>query len=722
MKKHWNAKWIIDPSFKGLKPIDIFRKEMQCKNIEEHRDNLKNKHMLIRKKFRVCNKEKNAVINITADDYYKLYINGQFVGQGPAPGYYFAYKYNCYDISKYLVEGENVIAVHVYYQGLRNRVWNSGDYRQGMIAEVYMDHNIILSTDETWKYQISEAFKSGGTTGYETQYLENFDSRLYDEDWITTAYNDSKWSQVSVNEDIDYSFEKDSTVPLEVYERKAVEVNRYYENSYLIDFGQEITGQFLMTAQGNAGQVIEIRYGEELDELDETHVRYHMRCNCDYQEFWTLSGAVDHLNIYDYKAFRYVEVIVPKGCTVKSDFTAIVRHYPFEDKGFIYQSSNKMIDHIIKICKNGVKYGTQEVYVDCPTREKGQYLGDFTVTGHSHIYLTGKTDMYKQTLIDFANSTFICHGIMAVAPGARMQEIADFSMQWPMQLHQYYRQSGDKSFLNEMYKKLVDLEEYFKSYERKDGLLVKVDEKWNLVDWPNNLRDNYDCELSKPMGDECHNVINAHYYGMLTYIEKIRSILHIEPINDLDSYKKSFVKAFYNEELQLFVDKENSTHSAMHSNALPLLFDLFPTNNIENAVKLIKNRIHHCGVQMSYFVLKALAKVGEYEAVYTFIKELWSTMVKEGATTCYEAWGKNQKFNTSLCHPWASAPIPILVEEVIGLNPEEPGWSKIRFAPHIPESLETFKLEVKVKCGRINIKKENGILTIEAPHGVEIIH
>lgn len=38
-------------------------------------------------------------------------------------------------------------------------------------------------------------------------------------------------------------------------------------------------------------------------------------------------------------------------------------------------------------------------------------------------------------------------------------------------------------------------------------------------------------------------------------------------------------------------------------------------------------------------------------------------MIKEGATTCYEVWGKNQKWNTSLFHPWSTAPVAVLFEE-----------------------------------------------------------
>ena len=79
-------------------------------------------------------------------------------------------------------------------------------------------------------------------------------------------------------------------------------------------------------------------------------------------------------------------------------------------------------------------------------------------------------------------------------------------------------------------------------------------------------------------------------------------------------------------------------------------------------------------------------------------------MLKEGATTCFEAWGKDQKWNTSLCHPWASAPIPVLIEDIIGLKPAVPGWKEIKFTPKIPESIKELDLKIKVKSGEIRVK------------------
>ncbi len=723
MNKVWQAKWIMAPCFSEVNPLSLFHKEMESISLPEHREDLKNIHMFVRKKFAISYVSHSAYIDITADDYYKLYINGEFVGQGPAPAYHFRYFYNRYDISRYLKPGDNVIAVHVYYQGLVNRVWNSGDYRQGMIAEVYVDDELIVATDSTWRHSLSKAWSSGGIIGYDTQFLENIDSRLLETQWRNPDFDDSHWQPVYENHNHDHILCIQPTPSVDVYRISPKEVVKLNPGHYLIDFGREITGQFTMEAEGNSGQVIEIRCAEELD--DQNRARYEMRCNCHYQEFWTLSGkGKDTLEFYDYKAFRYVEVIGPEDTIDLESFGAIVRHYPMDEEDCTFYTSDNLLNSIWDICRSGVKYGCQEGYLDCPNREKGQYLGDLTITGHSHIYLTGDLRLYKKAIEDFALSAFVCPGLLSVAPGSLMQEIADYSMQWPMQLIRYYWHSGDIEFLERMYPTVENLVNYFERYRRSDGLLENVKDKWNLVDWPENARDGYDFDLGRPVGNGCHNVVNAFYYGMIKNFNEIRDILGIDYRDELPQLRSSFIKAFYDNEARLFTDAAGSNHFALHSNALPLYFGITPRDSQREAVEFIRGKGFSCGVYMAYFVLKALARAGEHELVYSFITSnsihSWRNMIREGATTCFEAWGKDQKWNTSLCHPWASAPIPVMIEDIIGLTPLAPGWKQIKFDPKLPASLRELELSIKVRTGRINVRYADGEYSITAPRGITI--
>ena len=91
-----------------------------------------------------------AILKITADDYFKLYINGKFVLQGPPPAYPQKFYYMEIDISAFLQEGENTFAVHGYYQGLINRVWVSGDLRACFWCELRVDDKLVLVGDESW--------------------------------------------------------------------------------------------------------------------------------------------------------------------------------------------------------------------------------------------------------------------------------------------------------------------------------------------------------------------------------------------------------------------------------------------------------------------------------------------------------------------------------------------------------------------------------------------
>ncbi|MDF2663415.1 MAG: alpha-L-rhamnosidase, partial [Paenibacillus sp.] len=262
--KHWSARWIMDEAFFGLKPIDLYRKELEAYNGPKHRDDLKNRHMLARKTFVLKEPFDRAILDITADDTYKLYINGQFVGQGPAQGNYYHYYYNRHDVTSLLREGDNVIAVHVYYQGLVCRAFNSGDYRQGLIAELSVDGRIAARTDSSWKIERAREYEDGGIIGYDTQYLEHIDNRLKLTGWRKAEFDDTAWLQPFVHEADDHRLFEQPTPPLSVYTVKPARIAPIAGGEgYSIDFGEERTGQFTMKAQGSPGQTVEIRCGEE---------------------------------------------------------------------------------------------------------------------------------------------------------------------------------------------------------------------------------------------------------------------------------------------------------------------------------------------------------------------------------------------------------------------------------------------------------------------------
>ena len=91
---NFSGKWITSERFASLKPRNVFHRQLAPATPPEDPD-LLNRHILFRKKFMLTPEEAASVrIFISADDYYKLYVNGRFAGQGPTAGYDFHYFYN----------------------------------------------------------------------------------------------------------------------------------------------------------------------------------------------------------------------------------------------------------------------------------------------------------------------------------------------------------------------------------------------------------------------------------------------------------------------------------------------------------------------------------------------------------------------------------------------------------------------------------------------------
>ncbi len=654
-----SASLIVPKRFAHLQPLDLLCREQEHRPVELPEE-LKNLHMTYRYRFQFA-AGKPVTLHITADDYYKLYINGSFVGQGPAQGYHFSYHWNEYDITAYLHDGENEIVTQVYYQGLINHAYQSGDRRMGLLAAAFQNGCCLFGTDECWECAVSDAYVMTHTMGYDTVIAENVDLR-----------KPLRYEKCAIGWET-YTFCDTPVTPLSVYTVEPVEVSRI-PGGYLYDFGGEITAVLSVRMSGKAGQRVRILCGEELCDSPE-RVRYDMRCNSRCEEYITLEEGENTYCQYEYRGFRYAAVL-PEGDGELPEIKAQVQHYPFDDAYCQLETESEVLKAVWDMCKRSVKYGCQETYIDCPTREKGQYLGDMVITSRAQVILTGDTSLLKKAIRDIMASSRISEGLMAVAPSGLMQEIADYSLQFPILALWHYECTGDREFLKENLAVCRKMLEHFARFTRPDGLLEDVTDQWNLVDWPENLRDGYDFPLTRPMkkGSGCHNVLNAFYVGCVDTVEKICKILGVPCESQSSRLRQAFNREFFNSRIGLYTDSAHTDHSALHSNVIPLFYGLCPPEHEQKIADYIVSKKLCCGVYMAYFLLKALCRVGRTQDALALItsteENSWYNMVREGATTCFEAWGKDQKWNTSLCHPWASAPISLLAEDILPVMPE----------------------------------------------------
>ncbi len=642
--------WITDSEFSELAPRNVFHRQKEKLNFsEEHL----NAHILFRGSFDLKNLTHPATVYITADDYYKLYVNGNLVCMGPALAYHSRYGYNTVDISEYLRVGRNVIAVHTLYQGLINRVWQSGDFRHGLIFDIFVGGKCVLKSDESILTARHTAYTVTGRCGYDTQFLEKYDSRDVVSGFADVDFDDEKWEHARIAKYADHTLIPQKTKMLEL-ERIEPKSKKQTPNSIIYDFGEIYVGYLVVRARGKNGDTVTVKCAQEL--LSDGTLRYNLRANCEYIEEWVLSGKTDTLDWFDYKSFRYAELVIPDGVEI-IDCHFLSRHYPFmlrTDMKPEYRTNEK-IQKVWRLAVNSQKYGAQEAILDCMEREKGFYVGDGCYTVLAHSILTGEDDIARKLIDDGFYSTFITDGMVTCLGCSFMQEIAEYPLMLIFFVLWHYRIFGDREYLAENYQKAVKLlEAYRREYENKDNL-VSVYDKWSVVEWPANYRDGYDVDLSQAV--ECHTVhISdfAYYIEAVHTLNLIAKILGIPDYRDESMLRIKFNNAFYDSDRGMYRDSNETEHVSMVGNIFPYAFRLSDDERFyENMENVIRERgIRAVSMFTSFPMMIGLVRRGKYELLKEqFLDDgAWLRIISEDSYTSFEGWGRECKWNTSLFH------------------------------------------------------------------------
>ncbi len=650
MSHRFQGKWITSEEFASLMPRNVFHRQLEplSPDCSEHR----NRHLLFRKRFVLTNDFSQARLFITADDYYMLFVNGKFAGQGPAPSYHFQYNYNVIDLTPYLIKGDNVIAVHTLYQGLINRVWQSGDKRHGLICDLEIDGCCVLASGEDFMVKLHTGYTESGICGYQTQFLETYDSRAPEVGFEHPDYVDDDWEYARTCLHDDHVTVAQQSQML-VFERITPIQTKIKDNRVIWDFGATYVGYLDIIATGNEGDEILVRCGQELN--DDGSVRYALRANCVYEEKWILGKGKSRLDWFDYKAFRYAELILPEGAQLLSA-SLRARHYPFALKAALKTkfAQNEQLCRIWELCVNTQKYGVQEVIQDCMEREKGFYLGDGCYTALTHMVLTQDDSMVRKLIDDAFCTSFITPTLVTCMDCSFMQEIAEYPLMLVYLVLWHYRFTGNKAYLAQNYAKVVDLlNAYREEYEH--DCLIKELNKWCVVEWPANFRHGYDVDIRE--GQVCHQAhvsINAYYIAAVRYANKMAHELGVPDYRDESALLEAFYGAFFDKERKLFKDGEHTGHISLVGNVFAYGLDLCPDE--ETKQNILSMLDEHGMASLSMFctfpMLWGLTRDSDERRIREALlhQGTWSRILREDGTTTFEGWGKDTKWNTSLFH------------------------------------------------------------------------
>jgi hypothetical protein len=139
-----------------------------------------NQILMARKRFRLSDPSQGW-LRITADSYYRLYINDQWVNDGPSRSWPEHFQYDELDVSSYLRSGENEIRVIARYYGV-------GDFHRvprhpGMLAQLDVrlknGRRETIITDRTWEVAMADAWTTNTPkVSIQMEPAEWYDARL----------------------------------------------------------------------------------------------------------------------------------------------------------------------------------------------------------------------------------------------------------------------------------------------------------------------------------------------------------------------------------------------------------------------------------------------------------------------------------------------------------------------------------------------------------------
>ncbi len=110
----------------------------------------------------------------------------------------------------------------------------------------------------------------------------------------------------------------------------------------------------------------------------------------------------------------------------------------------------------------------------------------------------------------------------------------------------------------------------------------------------------------------------------------------------------------------------------------------------------------------SYLVHDAIAEAGHAADLLTLMQR-WSQFLTDGYDTFGECWG----WGTPV-HGWSSTPTKDLIQHVLGIQPAEPGFASVRFAPALG-TLTAVDASVPTPRGAVTVSIAGGTATIDSP-------
>ncbi len=724
-----------------------------------------NTYAHFRKDFVLSKAEKNAVLYITADQSYRLWINGKYVTRGPARGYQSHWPYDTVCIGSFLKDGENYISVEVYNPGVStfSYIFQSS---AGFLCAGNLGSMSIFS-DSTWLARYDQAHKRD-TANYSIQlsFQEHVDAKRDDRTWITspsrpkgwqranaTAFGSMPWHDIeergipqlretrrfpercisrchgkvavqykdwrNVAQGLYFELKNNSWKPedtlLKPDNNFMVKIPSSREgafNAVTLDMGETVVGPCSIVVEGGRADDYIDLFFHEICEKDGSPVILDIDasnpCCISMANRLVLSGNKTSYDFYQILGFRYVTIISQENTQdISLRISVNDTGYPYDIKGK-FECSDRQMNDIWNICLRTEQVCSLDSYIDTPWREQGQWWGDARIQFWNTMAMDNDVRLFRRGIRSIAGQSVPNGLTYGLAPTkAHTCILPDYSLVWIMTIYDYYWQTGELSLFEEMIPRINSLLDYFRhDAPRCKGLLSYDPRYWLFLDWSN---------LEKKGSPTLYNM---WYLLALRTLNKMFSLTGHEveakaTAKEGNELEAKIENQLFDEDAGLFCDgldtngdpyKIHSVHSQTFAIMLGLKSDYHKNMFEKRILPFLKGEKLDVSVPSAYwtsYVITVAREGGFYKEALDFIKRKWSPMI--AYSTCSEQFNSG-KGTSSVSHAWSAHPIFHLMNLLGGIVQDSVNWKSVVYNPYFAEGLDFVRVKVPTPHGIIESK------------------
>ena len=489
------------------------------------------------------------------------------------------------------------------------------------------------------------------------------------------------------------------------------------KGALLLDFGVEIQGNIELFAPmlpDKEPRSVRIRFGESASEaMADIGEKGAQNDHAIRDETVTLPWLGK--KIVGPSGFRFVRIDAVGAKPVQlAQVRAVlqIRDIPYVGS---FKCDDERLNKIWQVGAYTVHLNMQEYLWDGIKRDRLVWIGDMHPETSTIAAVFGANEVVPRSLDLTRDVTPVTEW---------MNGISSYSMWWVLIHEQWWLHTGDRAYLAQQQPYLTALLKKLAALVGEDGR-EKID-GMRFLDWPSSPN---------------KQGVTAGLQGLLVMTLESGARM-LTTLGDPDTAKVCGDAAARGRKV---VPEVNGSKSGA---ALLVLAGM--TDAKQTAALLKRDGAKGVSTFYGFYVLQALAKAGEMDAALEIVRTYWGAMLDRGATTFWEDfnldWLKDsaridelvpagkkdlhgdfgaycyEGFRHSFCHGWASGPTAFLSQQVLGVQPLEPGFATVRIVPQLG-SLKWAEGTYPTPHGPIHVRHErqaDGTIKTDAklPDGV----